>query len=86
MPGQTIDYKDAKIGWGNFVQSIIVFMIVGFCLFLVVKGMNRLKEIQGLEPPPTPAEQTPTEKLLSEIRDLLKTQAADKPEAEKPPG
>ena len=80
---ETIDYKDTKIGWGKFVQSLITFVIVGFCLFLVVKGMNRLKELQviGAAPPPDP---TPSEKLLLEIRDLLKKQAGDKPEGEKP--
>ena len=74
VSGQTIEYKDARIGWGNFVQSVIVFMIVGFCLFLVVKGMNHLKEMQviGEIPPPEP---TPTEKLLMEIRDVLKSQS-----------
>lgn len=67
---ETIDYKDTRIGWGKFVQAVITFVIVGFCLFLVVKGMNRLKDLQGEAPAPPP-EPTPTEKLLGEIRDLL---------------
>jgi len=82
---ERIDYNDTKIGWGKFVQSIFVFLIVGFCLFLVVKGMNRMKERGWIETPPPP-DPTPTEKLLGEIRDLLKKQLGDKPEAEKPVG
>jgi large conductance mechanosensitive channel len=71
-------YKDAELRWGNFVQKLINFVIIGFCLFLVVKGMNRLKEKGWMEPAPPP-DPTPTEKLLGEIRDLLKRQAGDKP-------
>lgn len=60
-------YGDAKLYWGNFVQTLITFGIVGFCMFLVVKGMNALNGPAE----PKPAEPTPTEKLLTEIRDLL---------------
>lgn len=76
-------YKDAAIKWGNFLQMVINFVIIGFCLFLVVKGMNRLKELQviGEAPPPEP---TPSEKLLAEIRDLLKKQADDRAVDNKP--
>ena len=66
-------YGGAQIHWGNFVQAIINFVIIGFCLFLVVKGMNalhtRMLKEEEAAPPPEP---TPTEKLLAEIRDLLK--------------
>jgi large conductance mechanosensitive channel len=64
-------YGDAALKWGNFLQSVINFVIVGFCMFLVVKGMNRLHVsfLKGDTPPPEP---TPTEKLLTEIRDLLR--------------
>lgn len=58
---------DAKLYWGNFVQTLITFVIVGFCMFLVVKGMNALNRPAEPKPP----EPTPTEKLLAEIRDLL---------------
>jgi large conductance mechanosensitive channel len=76
-------YKDAVLRWGKFLQTIINFVIVGFCLFLVVRGMNRLKERGWIESPPPP-EATPSEKLLTEIRDLLKQRAEAKPESEKP--
>ena len=70
---ESIDYKDAKIGWGQFVQSIISFLVVGLCMFLVVKGMNKMKDKGWMDKAPPP-EATPTEKLLAEIRDLLKQQ------------
>src|SRR5262245_12732364 len=83
VSGQTIGYKDARIGWGNFVQAILAFLIVGFCMFLVVKGMNRLKERGWVELDAPPPEAPPTEKLLAEIRDLLKKQV-EKPEGGTP--
>jgi large conductance mechanosensitive channel len=66
-------YKDAKLNWGNFVQTLITFMIVGFCMFLVVKGVNALhKYVLKDDGTAAPVEPTVTEKLLTEIRDLLK--------------
>jgi large conductance mechanosensitive channel len=69
-------YKDAVLKWGNFVQSIINFLIIGFCMFLVVKGMNRLRHHLLVEEAKKAPEPTATEKLLAEIRDLLKEQKA----------
>lgn len=63
---------DAYLRWGKFVQAVINFVIIGFCMFLVVKGMNRLQERFRLQEEAKPAEPAPTEKLLAEIRDLLK--------------
>jgi large conductance mechanosensitive channel len=86
VSGQTLTlYSDAKLGWGNFVQSIIVFLVVAFCLFLVVKGMNEMQEKGWVELPPPP-EPTASEKLLVEIRDLLKKQAGENPPTENPAG
>ena len=78
VSGLELIYKDAKIGYGNFLQSIINFVIIGFCMFLVVKAINRLKDFRDAEPAPPP-EPTPTEKLLAEIRDLLKAQPPPAP-------
>lgn len=58
----------AVIAYGSFLSTILDFVIVAFCIFLVVKGMNKLWK----QPPPATAEPTPTEKLLTEIRDTLK--------------
>lgn len=68
--------EPATINYGNFIQTIFDFTIVAFAIFLLVKGINRLKERMELkellENPPAPAEPTTEEKLLTEIRDLLK--------------
>ncbi len=67
----TIGDKGAAIGYGAFLQSIIDFMIIGFCVFLIVKAVNKFKG-----PPEEPEKVTPPqEALLAEIRDLLKAKA-----------
>ena len=72
-------YGDAYLGWGKFAQSVLNFVIIGFCMFLVVKGINALhKYVLKDEDPASRPEPTPTEKLLTEIRDLLKEQKAEK--------
>lgn len=60
------------LAWGNFVTITINFVIVAFCIFMVVKAMNALKKKEEAKPaaPPEPPADV---KLLSEIRDLLKT-------------
>ena len=74
---QTFQYKDATIAWGNFLQTIITFVIVGWCMFMVVKGMNKMQAVMGKdEAPKPPPEPTAQEKLLAEIRDLLKAKPA----------
>lgn len=63
------------INIGNFLQTVFDFIIVAFAVFLLVKGINRLrrKEEPAATPPP---EATPEEKLLGEIRDLLRDRKA----------
>ena len=63
--------------YGAFIQQCIDFIILAFCVFLIVKLMNRLNRKKKEEPAPAPApapepEPTAEEKLLTEIRDLLK--------------
>ncbi|QJW96390.1 large conductance mechanosensitive channel protein MscL [Frigoriglobus tundricola] len=86
VSGQSVAlYKDAKLNWGGFVQSLVTFLVVGFCMFLVVKGVNTLHKYV-LNDDGTPAvEPTPAEKLLTEIRDLLKRTAGTTPTAPPPP-
>jgi large conductance mechanosensitive channel len=62
---------EVAIGYGAFINTIIDFAIVAFVIFLMVKGINSIKreEAAAEGPPPGP---TPTETLLTEIRDLLK--------------
>ena len=67
----------ATINYGNFIQTTFDFIIIAFCVFMLVKGINHLarKEKNAEESKPAPAP-TPSneEKLLTEIRDLLKKQ------------
>ena len=64
----------AVLKYGQFIQNVVDFLIVAFCIFLMLKGINKLNRKKE-EPPPAPAEpKGPTqEELLAEIRDLLKT-------------
>jgi large conductance mechanosensitive channel len=86
-----IDFKDIKIhlkdadpikklpevsiNVGNFINIVIEFLIVAFCIFLVVKGINSLKkkeEVAAPAPEPAPSKE---EILLTQIRDLLANKA-----------
>jgi large conductance mechanosensitive channel len=59
--------------YGTFIQNVVDFLIVAFCIFLMLKGINKLNRKKE-EPAPEPeAPKGPTqEELLAEIRDLLK--------------
>ena len=66
----------ATINYGNFLQTTLDFLIVAFCVFLLIKVVNKVtakKEEKPAEAPKAP-EPTQEEKLLAEIRDLLKEQ------------
>lgn len=58
---------------GNFINAILNFIIMAFVVFCMVKVINRLSRKKEEAPPP-PAEPSHEEKLLTEIRDLLKEQ------------
>ena len=71
----TLNDAGEKIGevavmWGDFVTNIIDFIIVAFVMFLVVKGVNKMKKKE--EPAPEAPKGPSQEDLLTEIRDLLK--------------
>ena len=57
--------------YGQFIQNIIDFIIVALCIFLMIKGMNKLNRKKEEPAPEAPAGPT-QEELLTEIRDLLK--------------
>ena len=59
----------AVLKYGNFIQNVVDFLIVAFCIFLMVKAMNKL--MPKKEEPEAPAGPT-QEELLTDIRDLLK--------------
>lgn len=66
--------QGAVLAWGNFLTLTLNFLIVAFVLFMVIKGMNRLKrkDEAASATPPKPSRE---EELLTEIRDLLKAKA-----------
>ncbi len=63
------------VGYGSFFNAVISFLIIAFCVFLVVKAYNRVMREEEEETPEAPPEPSAEEKLLGEIRDLLKAQA-----------
>lgn len=75
----SIKVGNAKIMYGGFLQNVVDFLIVAFCLFTVIKIINRFKKKQekneNKEKIKTPSEEVI---LLSEIRDLLKTDKTTK--------
>jgi large conductance mechanosensitive channel len=76
-----VDFKNLKLAiggtaeapvtlnYGAFIQTTIDFVIIAFCVFLLVKAVNTIKKPAVAAPDPGP---TPDQKLLTEIRDLLK--------------
>ncbi len=69
-----MSYKvgDATIAYGSFIQSIIDFLIIALCIFIIIRIMNKFKKEEKPSAPPSPPEPTKEEVLLTEIRDLLK--------------
>jgi large conductance mechanosensitive channel len=63
------DKPAVVLGIGKFIQAVVDFLIVAFVIFLVVKGVNRMRREEPAPPPPGPS---PSERLLGEIRDLLR--------------
>ena len=66
--------EPATINYGNFIQTTFDFVIIALCIFMMVKGINHLARKKAEEPakPATPSAPSAEEKLLTEIRDLLK--------------
>ena len=58
------------LAWGDFITVTLNFVIVAFCIFLMIKLMNKVIRHEEAAAPPTP-----TEQLLTEIRDLLKNRS-----------
>lgn len=64
----TAKAQGAVFAYGNFITVLINFLIVAWIVFMLVKAANQMRRSETAPPP----EPTPTEKLLTEIRDLLK--------------
>ena len=77
VEGVEVTTAPATINYGNFIQTLLDFIIIAFCVFMLVKGINKLKKKEEEKPAaPAPApEPSAEEKLLTEIRDLLKNKA-----------
>ena len=65
------DIPESAILYGSFIQNIVDFLIIAFCIFIMVKAMNSLKKKEETKEE-KPAEPTEDVVLLTEIRDLLK--------------
>ncbi len=73
----TLKFKDATINYGLFIQNIIDFILMAFCIFIIVKLFNTLKsnlekKEEVVEEVKEEAKKSNEELLLEEIRDLLK--------------
>jgi len=66
--GLSVQIGDAVILYGHFIQAIINFVIIASAMFLVIRSYNQLRTEEQSAPPKPSAE----EKILAEIRDLLK--------------
>ena len=68
--GLTVKIKDASINYGMFIQNVVDFLIVAFCIFLAIRAFNKLtKKEEKKEAKPAKSDEV---KLLEEIRDCLK--------------
>ena len=78
MNGEEIVTPEVVVSWGTFVQTIVDFVIIAFCIFLAIRVMQNLRrKKEAEEAAPAPAGPT-TEELLTEIRDLLAKQNDEK--------
>lgn len=67
----TMTINGVAIKYGMFLQSIVDFIIIAFCIFMAIKGIEKLKKKEE-EAPSAPPAPTKDQQLLEEIRDLLK--------------
>jgi large conductance mechanosensitive channel len=72
----TTEIEKVSIQYGAFLNTVIQFAIVAFVVFMLVKGINHLRRQEAADPTPeAPTAPTPTELLLTEIRDELKARS-----------
>lgn len=69
----SVTVNGAVIAYGNFIQAVLNFLVMAFVVFCLIKTINRFhRKKEQPETPPAPPEPSAEEKLLAEIRDLLK--------------
>ncbi len=71
--GEVVE-QAVSINYGNFIQSVVNFLIIAFAIFMLVRTINRNREKEAAKPAPPSNKQ---EMLLSEIRDILKGDNSD---------
>lgn len=78
LKAATEDAEAISINYGTFLATILDFIVIAFAVFCLVKFLNRLhrKKEEAPAAPPAPPEPSAEEKLLTEIRDLLKDRNA----------
>ena len=74
MEGGEVVAPAVTINYGNFIQVTFDFLIIAFAVFMLVQGVNALSRKKKEEKPATPPAPPADIQLLTEIRDLLKTQ------------
>ena len=74
MEGEEIVKPAVTINYGTFINEIVNFLIIALCIFLVIKGINKMHKKQE-EAPAAPAPKPDDVVLLEEIRDLLKNKS-----------
>jgi len=75
MEGETIitpEVAEVAINYGNFVNTIITYIIVAFAVFIIVRNYNRFLKKREEAPAPSPSKPSREEELLTEIRDALR--------------
>ena len=75
VEGENVVSEAVTLNYGQFIQDVVDFLIIAFCIFLMIKGIAKLTRKKEEEAPAEPApepEPSAEEKLLTEIRDLLK--------------
>lgn len=69
----SVTVNGAVIAYGNFIQAVLNFLVMAFVVFCLIKAINRFhRKKEEPAAPPAPPEPSAEEKLLAEIRDLLK--------------
>ena len=66
-----VNVGDATLTYGNFIQAVVNFLVIAFVIFLLVRQVKKLEKREEAAPA-APPEPSAEEKLLAEIRDLLK--------------
>ena len=70
----SLTFRDTKIEYGAFIQSIIDFLIIAICIFTIVKIINKIMHIKKKEEEKVVPKKSDEVLLLEEIRDLLKSE------------